>query len=150
SPSRAGGPCMASRDRTTVGWDDIGRSLGMGKLSRRQLLGGAAGMLGSAALAALLPATRAHAVGSGLSLPDGLLASWPSTNKLKHIIILCQENRSFDHYYGSFGATALGYPGNRPDVFDPASTFTNSAGDRWHPFHLDSFCDFDPDHGWGG
>ncbi|HEY2386158.1 MAG TPA: alkaline phosphatase family protein [Candidatus Binatia bacterium] len=133
-------------------FDSVSRIIG-GDLSRRELLSGAARVLGGAAFGTLLASSRAVAVGPitpGLSLPDGLLTIWPSTNKLKHIIILCQENRSFDHYYGSFGASALGSPGNRPVVFDPDRTYADSAGARYQPFHLERFCDFDPDHGWSG
>jgi phospholipase C len=37
-----------------------------------------------------------------LGLPDQ--ANWPSSNKIKHVVILCQENRSFDHYFGAFAS----------------------------------------------
>ena len=43
-------------------------------------------------------------------LPD--LANWPTRTPIKHVVILCQENRSFDHYFGAF-ASVFGRPGDR-------------------------------------
>ena len=38
--------------------------------------------------------------------------SWHSNNKIRHVVIPRQENRSFGQYFGSF-ATALGKAGDR-------------------------------------
>jgi phospholipase C len=62
---------------------------------------------------------------------------------LEHVIISCQENRSFDHYFGyapqvqaaGFGPP-LGY--SQPDA----------AGNPHAPFHFTSLTTPDPPHGW--
>jgi phospholipase C len=125
-----------------------------GGLSRRQLLGAGAAAASAIALSPLFGGSGARAKvapvlpAPGLSLPDQLLATWPSTNKIKHVVVLCQENRSFDHYFGKFAAAELGSPGNRPEVFDPSVAYSDGNGKNYEPFHIDTFCDFDPDHGW--
>ncbi len=64
-----------------------------------------------------------------------------------HIILLMQENRSFDHYLGHL-------KGNGQDDVDvpPDGASNPSAGDGgapvpWH--HLDDYCFDDTDHEWG-
>jgi len=132
------------------GWNELIRRVARQGVSRRQFLGGVAGAAGTMALAPLFRGSVARAslgpVTPGLSLPDQ--AAWPHTNPIKHVVILCQENRSFDHYFGKFGAAELGTTNNRPDVFDPLVAYANSSGTQYRPFHIESFCDFDPDHGW--
>ncbi len=91
------------------------------------------------------------------------LAASPQCGSLKdieHIVILIQENRSFDHYFGSYrgvrgfadpnvlhlhdrsGLTIFAQPGY-PNGFD---------GDHLYPFHFDSYhngeCTNDIDHDW--
>src|ERR1700722_14927333 len=89
------------------GWIDLIRRLQHNKFTRRAFIPGAlaaAGMaMGRSPLGALIGSASAKV------LPDR--ADWPSTNKIKHVVILCQENRSFDHYFGSF-ANTLGTPGD--------------------------------------
>jgi phospholipase C len=65
-----------------------------------------------------------------------------------HIILLMQENRSFDHYLGHL-------KGNGQDDVDvaPDNAFNPSAGDGgapvpWH--HLDTLCNDDTNHEWDG
>jgi phospholipase C len=117
--------------------------------SRRRFLSNAAAGAAGIALGSLLPggsATRLAA--QTAALPD--LAWWPSNNKIKHVVILCQENRSFDHYFGEF-ASSLGRPGHTALGFTPDSlTYYNSAGNPFHPYHLTQFCNQDPDHSWEG
>jgi phospholipase C len=64
-------------------------------ISRRQLLKGAAATAGGVALASYLPA----------SVRKAMAASDPSAgfdpSQVKHIVLLMQENRSFDHYFGT-------------------------------------------------
>src|SRR5579872_4655542 len=108
-------------------------------LTRREVL--AAGVAGGAALGAA----------SLLSHPllRDVLAAPPACGGLsdiEHVVILVQENRSFDHYFGSYrgvrgfadpgvpllrdgsGLSVLAQPGY-PGGFD---------GDHLYPFHLDS------------
>ncbi|MEV8456984.1 phosphocholine-specific phospholipase C [Streptomyces sp. NPDC052095] len=100
-------------------------------ISRRRLLAIGGGALGAAAAGSLLPpslqaaiaAQPAHAAGSGGR--DGLGA-------IKHVVILMQENRSFDHYFGTlrgvrgFGdRNAVELPGGKPVFEQPAPAGTS-------------------------
>ncbi len=87
--------------------------------------------------------------GAGLSaLAAPLLAQKPAGKRLKrdvgipqinHIICLCQENHSFDHYFGSYSGLPSGYG-------IPAGY--TSGGHA--PFHFTSLTDnnTDPNHSW--
>ena len=66
------------------------------KISRRRFLGTGAALAGAAALAGYLPpnvirAATASTTGGGFDL-----------SQVKHLVFLMQENRSFDHYFGTF------------------------------------------------
>src|SRR5437899_2945755 len=95
------------------GWHSLERRISPYRMSRRQVLrGAAAGAAGLAALP-LLRSARARAavpgpVTPGMGAPDQ--AGWNAGKPIKHVVVLCQENRSFDHYYGSF-ASELGATG---------------------------------------
>jgi phospholipase C len=116
--------------------------------SRRRFLSAAAAGAGGLALGSLLPGGAGLRLRAQSVLPD--LASWPSNNKIKHVVILCQENRSFDHYFGEF-ATLLGQPGHTALGFTPSAlTYYDSAGNAYNPYHLTQFCNQDPDHSWEG
>jgi phospholipase C len=123
-------------------------------LTRRQAL--RAGALGGAAL------------GASALLPHGLieraLAAPPrcgSLNDIEHVVILIQENRSFDHYFGSYrGVTGFADPhvlplsdGSGLGIFAQPGYPGGFDGDHLYPFHLDSFhngeCTNDIDHSWG-
>ncbi len=105
-------------------------------LSRRQFLAGAA------ATTAAVAAGRADALGrrgaGGAALPN------PRRSGLDHIVVVCMENRSFDHYLGWLpGAdgrqAGLSYPDDR-GVQHPTHHLTGWQG-----------CGFnDPDHSYGG
>ena len=64
------------------------------RLTRRRLLGSAAGMAAVAAASALMPPNVRR-----------VLAEAPpkegSLRDIKHVVMLMQENRSFDHYFGT-------------------------------------------------
>jgi phospholipase C len=66
-------------------------------VSRRSLLSGATALTGAAAGATVLPASLRKAMASTLrsTRPAG------GINDIEHIVILMQENRSFDHYFGT-------------------------------------------------
>jgi phospholipase C len=144
-------PPVTLEDRHPAWWD-LARAVRRAAVSRRQFLRGAGALAAGLAAAPLVRrAGAAPSVGPatpGLGLPD--LARWPSANRIKHVVVLCQENRSFDHYFGKFAAAELGTTGNRPEVFDPTTTYAASTGTKYRPFHLEYFCDFDPDHSWEG
>jgi phospholipase C len=88
----------------------------MSELSRRDFLGAAAAVTGAAVVGAALPAQAAPLHRHG-DLRD-----------IKHVVILMQENRSFDHYFGSlkgvrgFGdRSTITLPGGR-SVFQQPTT----------------------------
>ena len=77
---------------------------------------------------------------SGADLtPEELLAG------IDTIVVLCMENRSFDHYFGS-----LRFIEGRMDVAGLLGTETNPAPDASsiQVFKLDDFTVEDPPHGW--
>ena len=67
----------------------------MPDLSRRNLIRGAAVVTGAAVAASVSPATAA------LAEPATRRARHDDLRDIKHVVILMQENRSFDHYFGS-------------------------------------------------
>src|SRR5580658_5045875 len=130
-------------DAVHPAWLDLMRRVYGGRLTRRQFLprAAAAGLVLSQAVPALLRAAATQT-------PDQ--ANWPSNNSIKHVVILCQENRSFDHYFGAFAST-FGSGTNTAVGFTPSAlTYYNSAGQGYNPYHLAQFCNQDPDHSWEG
>jgi phospholipase C len=125
-------------------------------VNRRRFLqlGGAA--VGAAALAGTGVAATAAAARAD-ALPSGGLTG--TIADLKHVVILMQENRSFDHYYGSLQGVRgfadkqiLKYQ-NGTTVFQQPDS-ANSTGVLL-PFHMDSSKvnaqnAGDLDHSWSG
>src|SRR6266542_3360180 len=62
---------------------------------------------------------------------------------LKHIILIMQENRSFDHYYSELDIPGL-------DVAPRSDTNPDSKGNLVQRFHWDIKCMHGGDHGWEG
>jgi phospholipase C len=69
----------------------------------------------------------------------------PGSLPIKHVIVLMQENRSYDHYFGRL--SAAGQPDAEPI---PASYGNRDPDGHWvAPFHLPSTCvPGDPPHQW--
>ncbi len=107
------------------------------ELTRRRLLSTATALSGVAVGAAVLPASLRRALDATLKDPPG-----GSLRDIEHIVILMQENRSFDHYFGTMPGVrgfsdpaAIRLPTGRP-VFrqpDPAH-----AQGYLTPFHYDT------------
>jgi phospholipase C len=107
----------------------------MPDITRRRLLGSAAGALGGAAALSLLPPSVQRAVAAGPAR-HGSLAD------IEHVVLLMQENRSFDHYFGTLkGVRGFGDPDAlrlstgrsvfyQPDAENPDGYLL--------PFHLDT------------
>ena len=103
--------------------------------NRRDFLRFAAGSLGAAAAASLLP----PAIRKALALPANNATG--TIQDIEHIVILMQENRSFDHYFGTLrGVRGFGdprpivLPGGQPVWQQPNGTghvmpFRPRAGD---------------------
>ncbi len=136
-------------DNIHPAWLELLRQARARITTRRRFVSSAAAGAAGLALGSLLPggaAMRLAAQSAGL--PD--LAWWPSSNKIKHVVILCQENRSFDHYFGAF-ASIFGQPGHAALGFTPSAlTYYDSSGNPYNPYHLTQFCNQDPDHSWEG
>ena len=108
----------------------------MAELTRRRLLAAAASSAAIATAAGLLPPNVRREV---VAPPPTRRAS---LRDIKHVVLLMQENRSFDHYFGTlagvrgFGdASALRLPEGgsvfyQPDPVNPAGYLL--------PFHLDT------------
>ncbi|MFF8379028.1 phosphocholine-specific phospholipase C [Streptomyces sp. NPDC015661] len=90
------------------------------ELSRRRLLALGGGALGVAAAGSLLPPSLQAAMAA--EPPAGGMAA------IRHVVILMQENRSFDHYFGTlrgvrgFGdRNAIELPSGKPVFEQPAA-----------------------------
>jgi phospholipase C len=106
-------------------------------LSRRGLLKGAAGAGAGAALAAYLPSSVRKAIAGAAANPSHF-----DLSQVKHVVLLMQENRSFDHYFGTLAGVrgfgdprALRLPSGRsvfqqPDPDNPDAYLL--------PYHLDT------------
>src|SRR5271155_3681472 len=100
--------------------------------SRREFIKKAALLSGAAGLFQVLPTSIQRA----FAIEPEMGSTWKDA---EHIVILMQENRSFDHCFG----TLKGVRGfNDPRVIDlPNSNKvwlqSNDAGETYAPFHLD-------------
>ena len=111
----------------------------MPELSRRGFLGAAAAVTGGAVVGAGLNATSAQAVERHHRTPH----RHGDIRDVEHVVILMQENRSFDHYFGSlrgvrgFGDRAtITLPGGA-SVFDQPTTAPGApVSTRQYPWHL--------------
>jgi phospholipase C len=109
--------------------------------SRRQFLQQAAGV-GLAGMAVPLLG------GAAMSLPTSTVRSparrAAARTPIEHIIICCQENHSFDHYFGTYTGVPPGF-GIPPDFTQP-----NGQGGTVRPFHFTHQADDagDPGHDW--
>jgi phospholipase C len=78
-------------------------------------------------------------------------------SQIEHVVILIQENRSYDHYFGAYrrGRGFADHPRGQPGLFaqtDPARSHASPAGVLL-PWHLDTqtmnaACTDDPSHAW--
>jgi phospholipase C len=107
----------------------------MPELTRRRLLGSAAGAVGGAAALSLLPPSVQKAVAAGPPRAG-------SIREIEHVVLLMQENRSFDHYFGTLPGVrgfadpdALKLSTGRSVFYQPDKV--NPDGYTL-PFHLDT------------
>ncbi|MCU1304145.1 MAG: Phospholipase [Candidatus Sulfotelmatobacter sp.] len=119
----------------------------MRNFTRRELL-----KLGTAAAAAELASLGLHGCGISRSTPP-VLSSCSKITDIEHVVILMQENRSFDHYFGSYrGVRGFSDQSAAFQQPDPANTASSPAGVLL-PFHLDTSkanaaCTHDISHDW--
>jgi len=105
------------------------------QLTRRRLLTGASRVAAAAAASALMPPNVRRLLGQAPSRSGSL-------KDIKHVVLLMQENRSFDHYFGTLaGVRGFADPSAltlangksvfyRPDAGNPSGYVL--------PFHLDT------------
>ena len=113
----------------------------MPEINRRTFIGSAAAATGVAAMAAL-PATEAQAAPAGPAHHPK-----PSRHQdirdVKHVVVLMQENRSFDHYFGSlkgvrgFGdRSTITLPGGKSVFQQPTTLPGVPVTTTQYPWHL--------------
>jgi phospholipase C len=68
-------------------------------------------------------------------------AALAAGSPIDHVVILCQENRSFDHYFGLFPDA---------DGFPDGVRMPDGKGGYVRPFPITAACSADPDHTWEG
>ena len=101
-------------------------------LTRRRLLKRAAGVTVAAAAQALMPFNVRRVLAQGPPKQGSL-------NDIKHVVLLMQENRSFDHYFG----TLAGVQGiQRPEGASSFRTVDPSFTSRTRRIPTDTFCLF--------
>ena len=119
----------------------------MQKFNRRELL-----KLGGAAAAAELASLGLQGCNVSKFIPS-VGSGCSKLTDIEHVVILIQENRSFDHYFGSYrGVRGFSEQSAAFQQPDPANT-TNSPVGKLLPFHLDTSqanaaCTHDISHDW--
>ena len=117
-------------------------------VTRRKLL-----KLGATAAAAELASLVLHGCGGPSSGVPPVPSACSKLTDIKHVVIIIQENRSFDHYFGSYrgvrGFSDQSMAFHQPD---PANTVDTPVGELL-PFHLDTSmtnaaCTHDITHDW--
>src|ERR1700689_4190969 len=103
----------------------------MNNLPRREFLRRSASMLGAATSLALLPASIRRALAISADVQTGTIQD------IKHIVILMQENRSFDHYFGTLrGVRGFGDPFPIPLQSGKPVWFESDGSKEIPPYHL--------------
>lgn len=140
----------ASRDGEL---DALGR-----RMDRRTFLGAAAtaGAAG-ALLSACSPTAKTIKPSTTIRTATSIKPAGSDMGAIDHVVMLMQENRSFDHYFGTFpGVRGFDdHPPSELGVFAqlwPANKSISPVG-RLLPFHLDTAntdaeCTFDLSHAW--
>jgi phospholipase C len=117
-------------------------------VTRRQAIGAAAA--GAGALALEAAAAKANLVSRLAASASGC----GTLNDIEHVIFFIQENRSFDHYFGTYkGVRGYSDPSALPGVFDQPGYPNPGYGGELLPFHINAAangeCTHDITHSWG-
>jgi phospholipase C len=117
--------------------DSPSQDLSSGKFTRRRLLKGVASVAAATAAGSLMPPNVRRVLAEGQPMRGS-----GSMHEIKHVVILMQENRSFDHYFGTLAGVrgfddskALTLPTGRSVFYQPDAV--NPLG-YLLPFHLDT------------
>src|SRR5262245_41054906 len=117
-------------------------------VSRRELL-----KIGAATAAAELVAVLLHGCGGGGTSPGPAPSVCSKLTDIEQLVGFIQENRSFDHYFGSYrGVRGFSDQSLAFQQRDPVNT-TNPPVGVLLPFHLDTSktnaaCTHDITHDW--
>jgi len=122
---------------------------------RRTLLRAALATGGAAVLAA---ANRGDTARAGAAIARAAASTKPAGSDLgaiEHVVFLMQENRSFDHYYGTYRGVRGFDDHPKGDLGVFAQKWPGGRDRTLLPFHLDSsqsigVCTQDLDHSWLG
>jgi phospholipase C len=105
------------------------------RFTRRRLLKGAAGLAAVSAAGALMPPNVRRVLAQGAPRNGSL-------EDIKHVVMLMQENRSFDHYFGTMAGVrgfddpkALTLPNGKSVFYQPD---TENPNGYLLPFHLNT------------
>jgi phospholipase C len=117
-----------------------------------------AAALAAGGAAVLAAAERGDTAAAGAAVARAAASTKPAGSDLgaiEHVVFLMQENRSFDHYYGTYGGVRGfdDHPTGKLGVF--AQAWPGGRDRTLLPFHLDSSsgigeCTTDLDHSWQG
>src|SRR6202790_3748001 len=121
----------------------------MQNFTRRELL-----KFGATTAVAQLASLGLHGCGGGsISIPTGPPnpQACSKLSDIEHVVIFIQENRSFDHYFGSYRGVR-GFADPSAAFQQPANTTISPAG-KLLPFHLNTSttnaaCTHDITHAW--
>jgi len=125
---------------------------GAGRFDRRTLLAAALAGGGAAILAA---GSRGDAAAAGSAFARAAASTKPAGSDLgaiEHVVFLMQENRSFDHYFGTYpGVRGFDDHGRKLGAF--AQAWPGGRDSHLLPFHVDSAsgmgeCTYDLSHEW--
>jgi phospholipase C len=129
-------------------------SLDRARFTRRTLLQAALAAGGASVLAA----AAGRGEGAGAAMAQLAARTKPAGSDLgaiEHVVFLMQENRSFDHYYGTLGGVRGFDDHARGRLGNFAQAWPGGRDSTLLPFHLDSKsgigeCTQDLDHSWPG
>jgi phospholipase C len=132
------------------------RRLAVPSVSRRRFLQATGLGAAAAAAAGASAGSAAASVRSGAAAAKALPKGFSGTiSDLKHVVILMQENRSFDHYFGTlrgvrgFGDKQALTWQNGNSIFQQPDATRSDLG-YLLPYNLTDQIDGDLDHGWDG
>jgi phospholipase C len=120
----------------------------MHNFTRRELL-----KLSATTAVAELASLDLHGCRGGSVTPPPVSGACSKLTDIEHVVILIQENRSFDHYFGSYrGVRGFSDQSMAFQQPDPANTTISPVGTLL-PFHLDTSttnaaCTHDITHDW--
>ena len=104
----------------------------MHNFTRRELL-----KFGAGTAVAELASLGLHGCGGGSVTPPPVPGACSKIADIEHVVILIQENRSFDHYFGSYrGVRGFSDQSMAFQQPDPANTTTLPHGDTLAVPHL--------------